>query len=209
VKKNFLFVLIIFIGITSYSQTISVDNGTWATKSNSVKGKYGDINYNYHGKYFNNLFGSIYAFDVNYKDSVNNKLVFVKYAISIIGDNQHFELDQASKTLKLIDKAAKLSVFGFITAMTDGEKDTLVTFSDVDYMIGDKRFKAWVVAKNSKIGTSNTTNIIKTGLHSSKNVVDFSGQKVALFQIEKDFSLSFVAKPISLETAVNTTVPKK
>jgi hypothetical protein len=208
-KKIFLLVLIILMGIASYSQSISVDNGTWASKSNSLKGKYGDINYNYYGKYLNNLFGNIYAIEVNYKDSTNGKIEEIKYAISIIGDKSHFELDQDKKVLKLTDKNARLSVKGIISALDDGKKDTLASFSDIVYMYGDKRFSAWLISKDSKIGISNFSSIIKTGLYNSKNTLDFSGQKVAFFRMEKDFTLSFIAKPVSLEPTTNTSVSKK
>lgn len=58
---------------------------------------------------------------------------------------------------------------------------------------------------DSKIGISNTTSLLNQGLHSSCDDFKFQGKTIAFFRIEKDFTLSFVAKPLSLLPNTSTT----
>jgi len=207
-QKFFLFVLLIVIGLNTYAQSVYVNNGTWATKTKTIKGKNGDVECSYHGSFYNNVFTNVYAIEVNYKDSIKGNAIFIHYSIVINDDNKYFQTGKELETFKLTDNTAKLEVVGMATKLNEGNIDTIATYSDIVYTTGDKRFKGWIVAKNSKIGSSVTSGIIKTGLHCSSADMKFTGQKVAFFRIENDFSLRFDAKPTTLGQQVNQAVTK-
>jgi hypothetical protein len=207
-KKFSLFVLLIVTGLNTYAQSVYVNNGTWATKTKTIKGKNGDVECSYHGSFNNNVFTNIYAIEVSYKDSIKGNAVLIHYSIVIKDDNKYFQTDKELEAFKLTDNTAKLKVVGLATKFNEGNNDTIANFSDIVYSIGDKRFKGWIVAKNSKTESSVTSGIIKTGLYSSSADMKFTGQKVTFFRIENDFSLKLDAKPTTLGQQVNQAVAK-
>ena len=205
-KRAFLLLSFLFY-LSHFVNAQYIQDGSIISQTDKNSGKYGDIFVEYQGVAADGFLKYPRSIIVNCKELINGKTVDVKYRLLppnnfIMGENRENLLYPSNET-------EKLTVGGFILQGEEGSEDTLATFKEIIYTSNPVKFTGWIVSMDSKLGTTNTTSLSNSGLHSSCDDFKFQGKKVAFFRIEKDFTLSFVANPISLVPKPNTNTIKK
>lgn len=204
-NTNFLISIILLIGLTTNAQYIQ--KGSSGSQTQKKSNKNGDISVNYSGVFDEGYCKYPKSIYVKYTGLINGKTVDVEYEVST---DVNFTIDKnGGNLLYLGESSDKLAINGRIIQGKEGNEQIITTLTDIIYTTAPKKFTGWIVSKDSKFGVSNTSAISKTGLNSSNNDIAFKGQKVAFFRINKDFSLSFISNPISLEPKSNQNPIKK
>jgi hypothetical protein len=205
--KRTIFLISFFFYLSQLVNAQYIQDGSKIRQTDKHPGKYGDIFVEYQGVAGDGFLKYPESIIVNCKELINGKKVDVKYRLTPPG-NFVFKKNRENLVFPSNVKD-KLTVGGFILQGEEGSEDTLATFKEIIYTSNPARFTGWIVSMDSKLGTTNTTSLSNSGLHSSCDDFKFQGKKVAFFRIEKDFTLSFVANPISLIPKPSTNTIKK
>lgn len=178
-----------------------IQNGSSVSQTTKNSSKNGDISVSFMGISSDGYCKYPKSISVGYTGTINGKNVNVEYVLST---DDNFQTNRNRDSLYAADK---IFVKGTIKQNIDGKDETVATFSEIVY--NSKIFNGWLVSLDSKLGDSNTSSINKAGLICSSSDIKFTGKTVAFFRIQKDFSLSFVAKPIALDSKPSNSTIKK
>jgi len=195
--KNIIlfFCFILFPGLMINAQYIQ--NGSTSIQTENKPHNGTDVSVSYMGITEDGYVKYPQSISIEYSGKVSGKDVKVKYQLST---EANFQLEKSNNDLFYNgDSLAKLSVRGNITQDKNGIEVTLATFTEIIYTSSPKKFTGWIISKDSKLGISNTASLSKKGLNSSSGDYKFTGKCVAFYRIEKDFTITFIAQPISLQ----------
>lgn len=199
--KNIYFISIVILCTSIATKAQYIQNGSSVSQTTKNSSKNGDISVSFMGISSDGYCKYPKSISVSYTGSVSGKNVNVEYVLST---DDNFQTNRNRDSLYAADK---IFVKGTIKQNIDGKDETVATFSEIVY--NSKIFTGWLVSLDSKLGNSNTSSINKAGLICSSDDIKFTGKTVAFFRIQKDFSLSFVAKPISLASKPSNSTIKK
>jgi hypothetical protein len=180
-----------------------IQNGSSVSQTTKNSSKNGDVSVSFMGISSDGYCKYPKSISVRYTGSINSKKVNVEYVLST---DDNFQTNRNRDSLYAADK---ILVKGTIKQNIDGKYETVATLSEIIYNSYPKIFTGWLVSLDSKFGNSNTSSISKTGLKCSSDDIKYTGKTVAFFRIQKDFSLSFTANPISLGSKSSSVTSKK
>jgi hypothetical protein len=201
--RNIYLISIVLLCTSIASKAQYIQNGSSVSQTTKNPSKNGDISVGFMGISSDGYCKYPQSISVSYTGSINGKNVNVEYVLST---DDNFQTNRNRDSLYA---AKKILVKGTIKQNIDGKDETTATFSEIVYNSYPQIFTGWLVSLDSKLGNSNTSSISKTGLICSSDDIKFTGKTVAFFRIQKDFSLSYVSKPVSLDPKPNNSTIKK